>query len=411
MVRYAYALPMICFFVPSTPMNAQGWTNAGPLPQPVILATGTYTPTDATPFWRGWTKLVYVSNHKKILWYAANPNCCGGTFSNAMLLYDAKTNKWTLAWSHNTTISAGPAGGALEDALDAPSDKHPYHVMAWDSKRNVVWTGFGSAVVGGRGKKVCGDCAASDFYKFDLTTAKGAWTQVCGNVTTPCQPSMMQEAAAVYDPVRDLIVMYGGLDGGASSNNTWEYSPATNTWKKVCGGNTGCGPPALFGEGLVYDPTRDEILLFGGMGAGGTSNTETWLYSPRTGKWKKANPDTHPPTQKFPVMDYVSKLRQVVLIGAEAGAAHTWTFDGSQWKDLGIRGGPALASPAKQNQGAYDPWTDNFVLLLPGNDGTSPSVWLLALPSSEPFSKPMPGSTGSTEHLEQPTRFGIAPIS
>ena len=396
MLRYAYALPMICFFMLSPmPVNAQGWTNAGPLPQPAIPVTGTYTPTDATPFWRGWTKLVYISNHKKILWYGANPNCCGGTFSNAMFLYDTRTNKWALAWSHNTTIAAGPAGGALEDALDAPSDKHPYHVMAWDSKRNVVWTGFGSAVVGGQSKKICGDCAVSDFYKFDLTTTKGSWTQVCGNVTTPCEPSGVQEAAAVYDPVRDLVVMYGGLDGGSPSANMWEYAPATNTWKKVCGG---CGPPPLFGEGLAYDPTRDEILLFGGMGSRGTLNTETWLYSPRTHKWKKANPDTHPPTQKFPVMDYVPKLRQVVLIGAEAGGAHTWTFDGSEWKDLGIHGGPALASPAKQNQGAYDPVADDFVLLLPGNERTQPSIWLLVLPLSEPFSKPRHGSAGSGEH-------------
>src|SRR5215470_1271177 len=118
---------------------AQTWTNAGPLPQPAIQVTGTYVPSNATPFWRGWTKLVYLTNHKKMLWYGANPNCCGGTFSNAMFFYDAETNKWSLAWSHNTTTSAGHSGGALADALDAPSDKHPYHLMAWDSKRNVLW--------------------------------------------------------------------------------------------------------------------------------------------------------------------------------------------------------------------------------------------------------------------------------
>ena len=383
MVRCACALPAICFLIlANTAAEAQGWTNAGPLPHPAIPVTGTYAPANATPFWRGWTKLVYISNHKKVLWYGANPNCCAGTFSNAMFFYDAGTNKWSLAWSHNTITAAGPSGGALADALDAPSDKHPYHVMVWDSKRNVVWTGFGSAVVGGSGQKVCGDCSVSDFYKFDLTTPKGSWIQVCGNVTTSCQPSPLQEAAAVYDVSDDLILMYGGLSGGTPTDDMWEYAPATNTWKKICGGKTGCGPPPLCGEGLVYDPAREQIILFGGTGAGGTLNAETWLYSTRTHKWSKANPTTHPPTQKFPVMDYVPKLQQVVLIGAEARGAHTWAFDGSQWKDLRINGGPTLASAAKQNQGAYDSGVDRFVLLLPGDDKNAASVWLLTLPAS-----------------------------
>src|SRR5215469_13336894 len=123
MIRGSFLV--ICFLVfAHTAAEAQGWTNAGPLPHPVIQVSGTYDPANATPFWRGWTKLVYVSNLRKILWYGANPNCCGGTFSNAMFFYDTATNKWSLAWSHNTTTAAGPSGGALADALDAPSDKH-----------------------------------------------------------------------------------------------------------------------------------------------------------------------------------------------------------------------------------------------------------------------------------------------
>jgi hypothetical protein len=322
-----------------------------------------------------------------MLWYGANPNCCGGTFSNAMFFYDAGINKWSLAWSHNTTTSGGPSGGAPADKLDAPSDKHPYHVMAWDSKRNVVWTGFGSAVVGGRDKKICGDCAVSDFYKFDLSTAKGSWIQVCGNVTSPCQPSPVQEAAAVYDETRDVVIMYGGLDGGAPTGDMWEYAPATNTWNKICGGKSACGPPPLCGEGLVYDPTQGHIVLFGGMGSHGSLNTDTWIFDTRTRKWNKIDPTNRPPAQKFPVMDYVPKLRQVVLIGSESGGAHTWAFDGYQWKDLEISGGPTLATPAKQNQGGYDSGVDRFVLLLPSDNRGAESVWLLTLPSAGSLSK------------------------
>jgi hypothetical protein len=377
------ALKLVCsLMLASLSAHAQGWKNAGPLPTQPAKVTGKDTPANATPFWRGWTKLVYISNHKKILWYAANPNCCGGTFSNAMFLYDTGKNEWSLAWSHNTITSGGLAGGALADSLQAPSDKHPYHVMAWDSKRNLLWTGFGSAVVGGRGQKPCGDCGVSDFYKFDLTTAKGSWTQVCGNVTVSCQPPPLQEAAAVYDSAHDVVIMYGGLDGGSPTSDTWEYAPATNSWRKICGGKAGCGPPPLCGEGLVYDPERQLVVLFGGAGTHGILNEDTWIYNTQTHKWNKANPAFHPAAQKFPVMDYVPKLQQVVLIGAEPAGAHTWAFDGWHWNDLKVPVGPALASSAKQNQGAYDLAADRFVLLLPSSDNVPPSVWLLTLTPS-----------------------------
>src|SRR5215469_5747048 len=120
---YAAIASLIC-----TGAMAQGWSEVSPLPKPPVVATGTYTPPNAGPYFRGWTKPVYDDADQGLLFYFANPDCCGGTFSNAIFLYHVSTNSWTLLWSHMTT--AQTEAGSLPDAQDAPADNHPYHAMA-----------------------------------------------------------------------------------------------------------------------------------------------------------------------------------------------------------------------------------------------------------------------------------------
>jgi hypothetical protein len=371
---------------------AQGWTEVGPLPSPPIVATGTYTPSDAEPYFRGWTKPVYDSSDQGLLVYFANPDCCDGTFSNAVFLYKESANSWTLLWSHMTT-AAGTAGSPA-DAPDAPADNHPYHAMAWDSTRGVLWKVFGSATTGGTSGN-CGDCGVSDTYRFDTTSSQAVWTEICGNTMSACPPGPLQETTLAYDPVHDTLVLYGGLSGGSPTADTWEFTPSNNTWTQICGLSAPplapCGPPLSDAPGLVYDAALGKFVLFGGQPAtGAPMNTTTWLYSVDTHSWTQVNTSTNPLGSKFPVMDYVPRLAAVVLVGSESTGAHTWAFNGAQWIDLNVSGGPVLSTTSKDNQGAYDVSADRFVLILPGtNDGGD--VWSLDLPSSLNVPPPNPG--------------------
>jgi len=38
-------------------------------------------------------------------------------------------------------------------------------------------------------------------------------------------PPERQQHGAIYDPVRDRMVVYGGVSSGSSTNDTWAYSP------------------------------------------------------------------------------------------------------------------------------------------------------------------------------------------
>jgi hypothetical protein len=381
--RFCLAAATVVWLLCPSTMMAQGWTEVGPLPTSPVLATGTYTPPNASPFLRTWTKPVYDSNQNGLLVYFANPSCCSGTFSNAVFLYQVSTNDWQLVWSHMTTASTSV--GAVADAPNAPADNHPYHAMAWDSTRNVLWKAFGSALIGGDSGD-CGDCAVSDTYKLDMTTIQGVWTEICGNTMAACPPGHLQESTLAYDPIHDTLVLYGGLSVGTPTADTWEFTPGNDTWTQTCGLDASplptCGPPQLDAPGLVYDATLGQFVLFGGaVGAGSPMNTTTWLYSVGTHAWTQVNTNTNPPSSKFPVMDYVPRLGAVVLIGPEATGAHIWAFNGSQWIDLNVAVAPVLSATSKDDAGAYDASADRFVLFLRGPD-TNADIWSLDLPSS-----------------------------
>jgi hypothetical protein len=82
------------------------------------------------------------------------------------------------------------------------------------------------------------------------------WTQV-----PSAAPQNRREHAVCYDPVRDVVVMHGGLNNfDTGFNELWVYERATNTWTQV---------PSLIsvgmsGAAMVFDPANQRVVLSGG---------------------------------------------------------------------------------------------------------------------------------------------------
>lgn len=366
-----YLFLMMAVLVPQ--ITLAQWVNKGPM-APV-------SGSPDIPFERSWTKPVFDTIHNHLIYYFSNPNCCMGTFSNGLFWYDATANAWSLAWSHGTTQNTGgPA-----DSKTAPSDNHPYHFMAWDIKRGVVWKGFGSAVTGGTTGN-CGDCGVSDLYSFDVTSK--SWNELCGNTVVACPPNtyQAQETAAAYDPLNDVIIMYGGLVRGSPVADLWAYYPVSNTWREVCGQEPGVSPrcpaPQLrqhtmvsIGNGFIY--------LFGGMDQRGVPQNQTWAIDTGSLTMTQITGAVNPLPQRFPVMDYVAKLNSLVLVDAQS-PAHVWKFNipTSTWSDMNIPAGPTLRTTSSSNQGGYDPVADKFVLVIASSGNPNSYVWQLQLPNA-----------------------------
>ena len=76
-------------------------------------------------------------------------------------------------------------------------------------------------------------------------------------------PPAMIEHSAVYDPVRDRMIMIAGYaEVGGYLNRTWALSLETDAWTELL--TEGDRPPTERSRSAVYDATRDRVLVYGG---------------------------------------------------------------------------------------------------------------------------------------------------
>src|SRR5207247_9698816 len=75
-------------------------------------------------------------------------------------------------------------------------------------------------------------------------------------------PPAWNSNAAIYDPVRDRMVVVGG-NTGTNNNDVWALSLAGSpAWTYTT--LSRASPPARFAHTAIYDPVRDRMVVFGG---------------------------------------------------------------------------------------------------------------------------------------------------
>ena len=125
--------------------------------------------------------------------------------------------------------------------------------MAYDIKRNRTVMFGGSYPAPGPGPITY--TSLNDTWEFESSTN---WTQVQGQIVGI--PSRMRHAMA-YDSNRNKTVMFGGIGIDlAPRDDTWEWNGSTWTQVSV----TGIKPSPRHGHVMVYDPLRHVIVLYGG---------------------------------------------------------------------------------------------------------------------------------------------------
>ena len=91
------------------------------------------------------------------------------------------------------------------------------------------------------------------------------------------------------------MVMFGGRRD-TEIGDTWIYDLATGVWREVI---TTVRPEARHGHVAVYDPSRDEMVLFGGQTLSGTFFNDTWRFSLATETWSEVNVSGGPPSRRY----------------------------------------------------------------------------------------------------------------
>lgn len=137
------------------------------------------------------------------------------------------------------------------------------HAMAYDAAR------ARTVLFGGT------DSGAADVPNFGDTWEwdGSAWTLVAQT-----GPAARQSAAVAYDAERERVVIRAGLTNAGGQfellDDTWEWDGSG--WTQIAA----TGPGANYVEVMAYEPTRSQMLLFGGadsVGADAAFLGETWM--------------------------------------------------------------------------------------------------------------------------------------
>ncbi len=129
--------------------------------------------------------------------------------------------------------------------------------------------------------------------------------------------------SAAYDERRHRLVTFGGVD---SYDATWLWDGSH--WSLA---RPPQSPPGRFAAAAAYDPLTGVVMLYGGRLGPGQVVDDTWAWDGTT--WRQLDGGSgNPPAGEGSVMAWDGPRNQMVLVNAQPGSAGgTWTWDGARW--------------------------------------------------------------------------------
>ncbi len=281
------------------------------------------------------------------------------------------------------------------------------------------------------------------------------WTGHSWDKIADTGPSARDGAACAYDPVSQRVILYGGQSGDAIMSDTWAWDGVQWSQRPISGpeplrdaslaydgrigslvlygGSTGSNIPSAdayvlgpggwvhldtevpegrSGAAMSFDPTREQLLIFGGrahhqfstvqlsadlwrLGGPGFTRpmpntaprvselnlaydaarhqivaqaaSQTWLWDGDA--WTQT--PSSPPVDTYTAIAYDAARQRVVLYGGFAGIggiprSDTWEWDGIAWTKVNVVG----PGPRMHHAMAYDAQRQQ-VILCGGDDGTA----------------------------------------
>ena len=184
------------------------------------------------------------------------------------------------------------------------------------------------------------------------------WDGVRWRERTPSGPGprAREHAAMIYDAAREQILLFGG-DGPPLLRDLWRWDGSE--WTELTDAST---PSGRSRAAIGYHPPRGEVLLFGGR-VGSSALNDTWIYDGTT--WRQHLPSpgftNNPSAREAAAMAHVGGV--LVLFGGQQGSTYlgdTWEWNGTRWT---LRVGLSPTPPARAGHGmASDPASGTLVL-------------------------------------------------
>ncbi len=226
-------------------------------------------------------------------------------------------------------------------------------------------------LVGGRSSS--GDL--NDTWELDLETLQ--WRQV---TTTGDAPAPRHTHNAVYDGSAHQLLIWSGrsitAEGSRLRNDVWRLDLSTMTWHEIHAAAP--LPTARYGTAAVFDVTSGELVNFAGFTDQGRFD-DTWRLNPVSGIWRNVSSSRRPGERCLHTGAYDPVRERMIIFGGQRGPsalADAWSLDlkNDTWDELPTMPGGGRRFPA----GSFDPVGGRFVTFGGERDGERYSdLWAL----------------------------------
>ncbi len=212
-----------------------------------------------------------------------------------------------------------------------------------------------------------------------------SWSQVHPTGTAPA-PRFGHSAG--YDPASNRMLIFGGAEGFSSpcANDVWALTNANgnggaSAWVEL---STSGAPPARVGQGGVYDPGSNTFIIYGGQNCFSTTFSDVWVLSNANGvsgtpTWTELFPAGGPGPRQGTNITYDPTSNELILFGGDNGSGGSYFNDvwvlsnanGSGGTPVWTQLSPSGTLPALRagNSSTYDP-TTNTLTIFGGSNST-----------------------------------------
>lgn len=197
-------------------------------------------------------------------------------------------------------------------------------------------------------------------------------------------PVPRRSLVAVYDPPRRRVIVYGGYDG-TFLNDLWELKlEPTPTWAALEA--AGELPPPLAGSAALFDPVRERMLVIQGNDGAypGSRRSEVWALS-LSGRpiWSVLHPAGRAPEARSGHSAVYDQRRdRVILFGGTTPRFKNDVWElrlagEGAWRQIEISG--PCPSPREEQAAVLDPVHDELVIHGGTRWDNAGDAWALSL--------------------------------
>jgi len=161
----------------------------------------------------------------------------------------------------------------------------------------------------------------------------------------------------VYERHTGLVVLFGGISATNVNqpplNETWLYDYSTDRWQMMEAGKL---PPPRSYHSMVYHPTKERTLLWGGRPYSDRFDSALWMYESQSSSWEQLPATLSGPESRYTYapMVYCPQVNRIMMYGGLALTGQfeghlvdeTWFFDleVNEWQRAELSAGPAARS-------------------------------------------------------------------